>query len=131
MNANKQNFARNRRGFAAIFAISLIILVGATLVIMGSYFATEAKRSAAQQAEAQLRQLMTAGAAVAVERAEHPVNGDQVALPDSLKADDAHLTIHISGEGEQRSASIVATVGRRHLVQTLQLDQSNDRWQVR
>jgi hypothetical protein len=131
MSAQDKHFARNRSGFAAIFSISLIILVGATLAIMGSYFAAEAKRSAAQQSEAQLRQLVIAGGAVALERAEKPAHTDEVALPPALKADGASLTVHVSGEGDQRGATIVATIGPRRLEQTLQLNRSGERWHVR
>ena len=63
---------RHRRGFAAIFSITLIIVVGAALAAMGTYFALEASRTRSQAAQAQLRQLLTAGAVAAIQRADAP-----------------------------------------------------------
>ena len=62
--------SRNRRGFAAIMAISLILLVGAALAMLGVYFAQDAARTRSEAVEAQLRQLLSAGAVAAVQQAD-------------------------------------------------------------
>ena len=129
MTAYRPRKSRRPRGFAAIFAISLIILVGSSLIVLGNYFATEATRTRAQQDEAQLRQLLAAGAAIAVVRADHPAAGNAAPLPPSL-AENASLTIDLSGEGDDRTAVIRARLGDRRREQTVKLHRSAGRWHV-
>ena len=117
-----------RRGFASIFAISLIILVGAALVVLSAYFAMDASRTRAGQQEAQLRQLLTAGAVAAVARADDP-RETKLQLPTELG--DAKVSIRpVSGSGEERSVVVVAKVGAREMSQVLKLHRGQDRWNV-
>ena len=118
-------------GFAAIFAITLLLLVAVTLAVMGRYFANEATRTRAAKSDAQLRQLITAGIAVAIQRADHPAASDAVALPPALQADGATLNIKLTGEADQRTAILRATLGPRTIEQTLQLSRADNRWHVR
>ena len=60
--------ARRRRAFATIFALFLLALVGAALLALTSLMTTDARRSTRGAADAQLRQLLHAGAVAAVEQ---------------------------------------------------------------
>jgi type II secretory pathway component PulK len=53
--------SRRRRGFAMLTALALISIVGLGLAAMAALFASEARRSAQQRDDAQLRQLLLAG----------------------------------------------------------------------
>ena len=56
------------RAFAVIFALFLIALVGAALLALTSLMTSDARRSTRGAVDAQLRQLLHAGAVAAVER---------------------------------------------------------------
>lgn len=127
---NRARHCTGRRGSAAIFAISLIILVGAALVALGAHFSMEAKRTQSQSDGAQLRQLLTAGAAAAIARADTPSEAKPLELPADLTSQGASVTIAITGEGETRTATLAAKFGERKLDETLQLKRENNRWTV-
>jgi hypothetical protein len=119
-----------RRGFAAILSISLIIFVGSALVVLGRSFAMDAERTRAQASEAQMRQLLTAGAVAAIQRAENAAPAAAVELPAELAAQQAAVAVQITGEGDDRTALVSAQFGQRHMEQTLKLRRAGPRWTV-
>ena len=89
------------RGFASIMAIILIGLVAAALVPLGRTFVADARRTRSEADAAQLRQLLTAGAATAVAEVragEFPHH--EMTLPQSLIDRGAALALE-SNEAEQ------------------------------
>jgi hypothetical protein len=125
---------RHRRasGFATYTAIALMILIGTTLVTVGMVFSSDAKRTRSQQAEAQLRQLLTAGALAAMNHLDHPAASTQpteIALPGELT--DAKLTFLMApgSDAEHRSVTIRAVIGSRHMEQLVRFDRRDGRWQ--
>ena len=118
------------RGFAAILAITLIILVGAALVVLARSFTMDAERTKAQTGDAQLRQLLTAGAVAAVQRAENAEAAKEIALPAELAAEKAAVRVQITGEGDDRTALVSVQFGQRHTEQTLKLRRAGQRWTV-
>ena len=130
MNDITIRFSSHRRGFAAIMAISLIILVGAALAMLGVYFAQDAARTRSEAVEAQLRQLLSAGAVAAVDHADTVGPARPLALPAALADEHAAVTIQITGEGEDRSVVVTAQFEGRHVDQMLKLHHANGRWAV-
>jgi hypothetical protein len=118
------------RGFAAILSISLIILVGTALVVLARSFAMDAERTRAQQSEAQIRQLLTAGTIAATQRAENATPAQAVELPAELAAEQASVKVQITGEGDDRTALVSVQFGQRHTEQTLKLRRAGPRWTV-
>src|SRR5215212_10122744 len=96
---SRSNDFRPRRGFAMLMAIALIILVGGALAIMGMAFKSEAVRTQLEADQAQLRQLLTFGAASAV--AHDSADGERnLTLPPQLVEREAAVTLtsHLAGE---------------------------------
>jgi hypothetical protein len=130
---------RSRRGFGTFVAIALLLIVAATLPVLASVFTADAKRTRTQKEDAQLRQLLTAGAAFAKGQATadagsgagattHPT---AIALPQELVDDGATVTCSISRESADRvSATIRATLGRRCKEQTVTFARRDGAWHV-
>ena len=123
----------SRRGFAAVFAITLIILVGAALVALGRYFADDAKRTRAQAIDAQLRQLLTAGAVLAINEARAgnpPATQRSVSLPRELRDGGARLSIGFwQADNDHLDVSIRAQLALHTTAQILRLERRDGRWQ--
>ena len=117
-NLHPANNSIRRRGFATIFAISLIIMVGSALVAMSAYFAMDATRTRTQAQDAQLRQLLTAGAIAAIDRADS-LGKTSLDLPSDLNG--ASVSIEIIGTGDSKKAVITAAFNQRRSLQTLTL----------
>jgi type II secretory pathway component PulK len=116
-----------RRGFAAVFAITLIMLVGVALVALGRHFAADVKRTRAQATDAQLRQLLTAGAAMTVK--DSPTTQQSVRLPQELADQGASLSIEYSRiDDDHRDATIRARLASRTVEQTIRFERQAGRW---
>ena len=120
------------RAFAVIFALFLIALVGAALLALTSLMTSDARRSTRGAVDAQLRQLLHAGAVAAVERMrsanELPADGFDVALPDELGGPPAG--VHVS-RGPDGRANIDARLGDQTARQQVELLQDGGVWQVK
>jgi hypothetical protein len=116
-----------RRGFVGIFSITMIILVGSALVALSAYFAMDARRTRAQAQDAQLRQLLIAGAAAALDRADS-TGKSALDLPKELA--DAKVSIEIAGGGDDRKAWIIAKIEKREFSQALSLHRSAGKWSL-
>ena len=116
----------SRRAFATITAITLLALVGIALAAMGTLLVADARRTRAATSEAQLRQLLLAGAAAAEERVRNlpPVAAEQaweVPLPAGA---DASLTVRLERDDAPAThrVRVAATVGERTAGQVLTYD---------
>jgi hypothetical protein len=123
-----------RRGFASVLVITLIIVVAVALAALGRHFSDDVKRTRAQAIDAQLRQLLTAGAAVAGNQlvAEGPstTTSGSVPLPAELTDNGARLTIALSRVGGDRvDAIIVARLASHTMEQTVHFERQPGRWQ--
>jgi len=120
------------RAFAVIFALFLIALVGAALLALTSLMTTDARRSTRAATDAQLCQLLHAGAVAAVERVgsakEIPEPGFDVALPRDLGG--ALAEIHVS-RGPAGQAIIDARLGDQTARQQVELVRDGGVWQVK
>ena len=121
----------SRRGVAAATAVSLLAMVGVTLAAMGAFFASEARRTRDATTEAQLRQLLLAGATIAARVA--PVKAETpLELPPSLAADGAHVVVRPveAPEAGVMVTEVDATIADRRMTQTLRFALRDGRWQV-
>src|SRR2546429_7392624 len=110
MTRSRHNFAP-RRGFATFMAISLIIIVGTVLLVLGAFFVNDAKRTRSETAEAQLRQLLTAGAVAAMNDPIKPIT-----LPPQIAQQQATVTLtERSNAAGERGILVDATLGKRHM----------------
>jgi Na+-transporting NADH:ubiquinone oxidoreductase subunit NqrC len=113
--------------FAAVTAIVLLGLVASVLAAMAMMFAADARRTRNAAADAQLRQLLIAGAADVQQR----VNAGQTTFDVKLAAP-AEGAMHLSAtaEGDAVRAVIAAALGTRRGEQTLRFTREGERWKV-
>lgn len=112
-----------RRGVASITAIVMIGLVGVALAGAAAMFSAQSKRTRDEATEAQLRQLLTAGAIAAVDAID-------VKLPPELSNDGAKLTIQRKTEGDLATVEMSASLRGREMRQTLRLTRSSEKWNI-
>jgi type II secretory pathway component PulK len=133
MNAKR---LRNRRGFATLYAIALLGLVAVALTLLTKQVGYEIRRTKLASDDAQLRQLLLAGARSTLEHASRwgdaPTSESwQLDLPSSLAEKEDSLTIVCTpGESGEVNGEITARVDRRTALQTLRLKRSAQNWTV-
>jgi len=108
-------------------AISLVILVGGALATLATYFALDASRTRSEAAEAQLRQLLNAGAIAAIEHAD-AAGQTKLQLPAELGH--ATVSIQVRGSGDAREAVVDAHLNERALSQSLKMHRVGNKWTV-
>ena len=132
---NMQRDLPARRGFASVTAVVLLGLVAATAGALGALTRVDYVRTRNGAADAQLRQLLLAGAADVLAQstswAEKPgASRWDVALPDSTAALRATLAVEVSPTGEGAEARITAKLSGRESIQRIQLAREGDRWRI-
>src|SRR4051812_1565563 len=98
----------SRRGFALITAVTLIGLVAMALAAVTLLFSANVRRTRDALADAQLRQLLLAGAQVATEQASSSASVNRIPLPPQfteadlswkvLQESDGNRSIHIDAK---------------------------------
>ena len=113
--------------FAAVTAIVLLGLVATTLGALAMMFAADARRTRNAAAEAQLRQLLIAGAASAQQRLDKgPTPFDiKMAAPA-----DALLQLTAAPDGDALRVIVTAALGPRRQEQTLRFIRAGDKWKL-
>jgi len=130
-NRTRQRPAAPRRGVATFFAILLLLIVASTLAVMGMMFAASARRTRALTDEAQLRQLVTAGAIDAARQVEI---GDSALTPRTIKVPQdstdqpASITLSIARVDQEMVATVAAKLGARHLDQRITFQRRDGKW---
>jgi hypothetical protein len=100
-----------RRGFATITALALLSLVGTALATLTLTFAADARRTARESTDAQLRQLLFAGAVQArqiMDGGQTPADPIAVRLPSPLIADGGQLVLRFHSANKSPIAEIDA-----------------------
>ena len=121
------------RGFAMVAAISLFGLVAITIVSLASVFSVQARRAYSQSQDAQLRELLLAGAEAARARLDSnssfPAN---IPLPTTLSQEQATLTLTRQSPESADSAviAIQASLPRHTLSQRLTFSRQSNSWQL-
>ena len=134
---NRSRRRRHRGGFGTLIAIAILLIIAAILPLLASVFTAEAKRTRTQAQDAQLRQLLTAGAVHATVAAKgqatsgattHPV---AVPLPPDLTDAGASVTCSFTRvETDHAEAIVRAKLGERSMEQTIQLERRDGAWRV-
>jgi hypothetical protein len=129
-------FARHdrRRGFAIIIAIGLMGLVAAALALLATMMAADTRRTSSAVTEAQLRQLLVAGAAVAQRDIQGIVaageKGRAITLPEPLSQPGGKLTLTAKSSGDRAEVEVLAAYERRHAAQMLTFERKDGAWQM-
>jgi hypothetical protein len=127
---------RKNRGFAMLMALAMIGLVSITLVVLSQEFAFDMKRTQIVTRDAQLSQLLLAGAQEAMQRSrdwpETPRNTSwQIELPQTLSHAAAKLTSELHAAGDQKvDVTIEAIIASQMAVQTLHFKHTDRGWEV-
>ncbi len=121
---------RGKPAFATATALTLLAFVGVLLASMATWVTIDARRTREAAAEAQLRQLLLAGAAAASDELAQ-TGAANVPLPSNLADNAARLTIDIAVPSEsQRTATVEASVAARHARQVVQFSRRDGRWHL-
>jgi hypothetical protein len=121
-----------RRGFALTTAILMIGFVAAATLAVTMLVSADARRTLGSAEEAQLRQLLTAGALDAQARllTNPSASSWALALPTEL-SDVATVNVTLlapSDDASVRDAQVRATLGARHFSQTIRFRQGTGKW---
>ena len=123
-----------RPAFAMVTAIVLTGIIALTLAALGSAFVIQSRRTLALAEEAQLRQLLLAGALEAKSRlATSAVDRNiSIALPDELRDRGASLRLQPEANpaAGQAIIRIDAAFPRHRMSQRISFAQTNGRWQI-
>jgi hypothetical protein len=126
----------NHRGFAMLFAIALLGLVATAITVLTKQVGYEMRRTTLAGDDAQLRQLLLAGAQNMREHASGWNDSPEpeswsVELPASLIKRDASLSIECSpGKSGEFNAEVTVGFDGRQAIQTLHLRRSAQGWIV-
>jgi type II secretory pathway pseudopilin PulG len=126
--------ARQRSGFAMVTAIVLLGLVALTLAALGSAFIFQSRRTRALAEDAQLRQLLLAGALEAQSRLADSTLEQRVSIPLPAELADRGATLVLQPQPDappgQAILRIEAALPRHRMAQRLTLSQTAGRWQI-
>jgi type II secretory pathway component PulK len=131
-----KNARRQRQGFAMIMAIALMALAAMALAAAGAAFYTQVVRTRLAAEDAQLRQLLLAGAQCSIAHLDASTSIDgQVLLPDGLTQQGAVLTLHAATDqstasADQQVVQIDAALPRHRLSQRVEFWRHNGIWQI-
>ena len=115
---------RRNRGFATMWVIFMVPLIASTIAVMAQAFHHDAQRSQVASLDAQLHQLLLAGATASHQYLQNPQEIDikpvQVSLPNVLASAGAKLQLQVVdlGVGEVR-IRVEASLSGRDAHQTL------------
>ena len=113
--------------FAAVTAVVMLGLVASVLAALAMMFAADARRTRNAAADAQLRQLLIAGAADVQQRLKQGQATFEVRVPSPTEGE-MHLRATADNGGVR--ALIAATLGTRRSEQTLRFTRDGDRWRL-
>jgi hypothetical protein len=126
----------SRRAFATVTAVVLLGIAAAGLAALAALFSADYRRTRDARTDAQLRQLLIAGAADVSEKAKAwPQNPPpakwEVTVPELLAADGGRVTNQpTAGEDQTFEVHVKADYLGRTARQTLRYRYTNDRWSL-
>jgi hypothetical protein len=127
--------SRRRRGFALVFALVMIGLVGVGLAAMAMFFAVQARRTKALPVEAQEQQLLLAGASAVLAKMQEAGGGAALAeweIPLPREAGAAKLVCRPPEHADTAAMvwTIEATVNGQTARQVVRLVRVEGRWKI-
>ena len=122
---------RRRAAFATLVAIILMGLIALMLTTVGMIFAADARRTRSQRDDAQLRQLLTAGAVMARNQLDRSptTQPTAVALPSEIESK-LNITLAREKDGDHVTATVHAAIGRRSVEQVVRFERRSGKWQA-
>lgn len=115
------------RGFTIVLAIALLAMIAVATAMIAHQLGYELRRTRTAYEDAQLRQLLLAGAQdVASHSTDSTTKTGQVELPPTLASQGASLSISQPKSGGD--VLILARLGTREANQTLHFDEPSHRW---
>jgi|GEM_PF-2687457 len=134
--SNRREFNRsksNRRGFVLMMAVVLVGLIGLGIAGIAQVCRIDMVRTRARAQDAQLRELLLAGADVAIARLANgsAVDG-MITLPDDLTAQGAKIVLHAQAAAgaDAKEVTIEASFSMHQLSQDLHFVRSQGAWQL-
>ena len=123
---------RRNSGFAMVTAIMLISLTVMTLTVLMATIGDQSRRALVVAEDAQLRQLLDAGADFAQVKLQASSSGRfSVPLPEVLSRLGADLTVEIQGGWDEKTnAEIEADLPHHRMSQHLTLRRDGDHWRI-
>lgn len=127
---------RTPRGFATLIAVAMLGLVAAAIVVFTTHLRFAVMRTRLVSQDAELRELLLAGAQEAVDRAgrwaqDAPREYWQVELPRDLSSQGAAISLHSDVAGaDEATIQVDARLGARKSGQTLRFRRTGGRWNV-
>lgn len=129
---NKQSkTVRRSLGFATFTAVVLLSLVGTTLLALTLLIQADARRSTRYEAETQLRQLLIAGGATAMQAVESPDAELTGSLTIQPPTDLEEAQLNVSYERTDQTtllATITALIGDYESTQVMRFELSETGW---
>jgi hypothetical protein len=115
-----------------IAAIALMSLSAMTLTLLGTTIFNQSRRTQILSEDAQLRQLLIAGATFAQSHVQQNSTGDfPIPLPETSESPSAQLTVRINRISiSQFAADIEASIPHHRLTQHLIFTRESDVWQI-
>jgi len=123
--------AKNHRtGFAMVTVIFLMSFTAMTLTVLTLTIFSQARRGQVSSQDAELRQLLTAGANFAQTQLQSQTTvHTAIPLPDSLRQQSAELTIDIDSiSPTQKIVEIQASLPHHHLSQKITFELQQNVW---
>jgi len=124
-----------RKGLTIVIAVTMLGLVSMAMVLLTRELGYEFKRTRAVEQEAQLRQLLLAGAADAMAHARQsqtPLSTEswRLELPQSLAGEGGSAEVHLERWGVGMRVIVDARFQSREQSQTLLFSRENDHWRL-
>ena len=124
-----------RRAFATVMAVVMIGVVAVSLAAVAASFTADYRRTQNARSDAQLRQLLCAGAIDAVERSKSlpvdvPTERFDVPIPSELAGRNCRLFIDLASQRDGISAQITAQVNEQTAQQTVAFARKGGAWKV-
>ena len=120
--------AYKQRGFATFTATAMIVLLGMALVAITGVFTADVRRTKMLRSQAQLRQLLLAGAALAPPHLD--AGQTEIPMPSALHGD-ASLALTVEPNGnDRRTVHVVARMEERQAEQTLTFQRRGLEWEL-
>ena len=135
MTANRR--PPKHRGFAMLMALAMLGLVAMLLIFLAHYFAWENKRTRSINADAQLNQLLLAGAQDALAKAKTwqggpPTEPWKLEVPKSLAEDHATVSLAThSNSPDTTTVTVDAHYDNQQASQTLHLQKATGGWELK
>lgn len=121
------NRTRNRHGALTLTAVLILALVGSAAAVVAATTSRDARRTADERTQAQLRALIAAGVAQA-ESSLGIADPVRVILPDTLRAAGAEVTVRVEADGDRATVHVRARYAGRPTTRDVRFARDDRGW---